>query len=94
MLTASRLTVLDILQVIQTLSVILAIAAAYSNIKGRNSDKAGEMTEMKTDVKYIKTQIDEMKDDYKEFADVKAIALSNRARLEDHLRRDHNEAER
>ncbi len=79
----------EILQVLQTLSVIAALIVAVGTIRGRGDDKTAAMTEMRVDIKYIKEKVNGF--DGLKIDTSKALqsASSAHKRLDDHLRYDH-----
>ena len=73
------MTFAEILSLLQTLSIVLAIIVALSTLKGRNDDKTKVLTEMVVDIKYIKETvkcIDPIKDKIAEI-DAKATSALN-----------------
>lgn len=84
------MTFTEILQILQTLSVIAAIIVATGTIRGRGDDKTAALTEMRVDIRYIKEKVDGF--DAVKTESTKALqnASSAHKRLDDHLRYEHN----
>ena len=80
----------QVLSVIQTISLVLAIFVALGTLRGRGDDKATVLAVMQTDIKYIKEKIESV-DGIRDVANCAATsAKSAHKRLDDHLRHDHH----
>lgn len=80
----------EILQLLQTGSVLLAILVAVGTLRGRESDKTAELTEMRVDIKYIKERIDGMDRLREGLSAVEASTRSAHKRLDEHIRYEHH----
>lgn len=79
----------EILQVLQTLSVVAALIVAVGTIRGRGDNKTAAMTEMRIDIKYIKEKVAGYDSLKVETAKALQSASSAHKRIDDHLRYDH-----
>jgi len=80
----------EVLSVIQTLSLILAIVVAVGTLRGRGDEKTVALTTMQVDIKYIKEKIEGVEDIRDVATDAKASAKSAHKRLDDHLKYEHH----
>jgi hypothetical protein len=75
----------QILQLLQTASIILAIIVAAGTLKGRGEDKTKDLTEIKVDLKYIKEQVEKIPDQSLEIAMLRKDIDGIGRRLEEHI---------
>ena len=57
---AFQLVFSDILAIIQTASVVLAIILTYSTLRGRQNDKASDNSKMHSDIEHVVSQVDKI----------------------------------
>ncbi len=74
-----------ILQLLQTASVVLAMAVAVGTIRGRGDDKTVMLTEMRKDIDYIKRTVDCIPAQTKTLIELEASCKSAHKRLDEHL---------
>ena len=79
------MTVEQILQLLQTTSIILAIIVALGTIKGRGDDKTKDLTEIKVDLKYIKDLVGNIPSQNVEIAMLRKDVDAMSKRLEEHI---------
>lgn len=79
------MTVEQILQLLQTTSIILAIIVALGTIKGRGDDKTKDLTEIKVDLKYIKDLVGNIPTQNVEIAMLRKDVDTMAKRLEEHI---------
>ncbi len=77
------------LQLLQTVSVILAMAVAAGTIRGRGSERAAVLTKMQVDIEYIKQRIDGVDKHAERLAELEACCRTLGKRLDDHLWLEH-----
>ena len=75
----------QILQLLQTASIILAIIVAAGTLKGRGDDKTKDLTEIKVDLKYIKELVGKIPNQTTEIALLRRDIDSIGKRLEAHI---------
>lgn len=75
----------QVLQILQTASVILAILVAAGTVKGRGDDKTKDMTEIKVDLKYIKELVGKIPNQTTEIALLRRDNDALGKRLEAHI---------
>jgi len=79
----------DILGLLQTASIILTMLVAMGTLRGRKDDQVVNLTEMKSDIKYIKGQVEGLSDLPDRVTRVEESAKSAHKRLDEHIRSDH-----
>lgn len=75
----------DILSIIQTTSIILAIVTAIVKLKERGEDKASAMTEMRVDIKYIKETVSKLDPIPTKVVQLEESIKSAHKRLDEHI---------
>ena len=75
----------QILQLLQTASIILAIIVAAGTLKGRGDDKTKDLTEIKVDLKYIKELVGNIPTQNMEIAMLRKDVDTMTKRLEEHI---------
>lgn len=75
----------QILQILQTGSIILAIIVAAGTLKGRGDDKTKDLTEIKVDLKYIKELVGKIPDQSISIALLRKDMDALAKRLEEHI---------
>ncbi len=78
-----------ILQLLQTASVILAMAVAAGTIRGRSNERTAALTKMQVDIEYIKQRIDGVDKQAGKLVELEACCKTINKRLDDHLWLDH-----
>lgn len=78
-----------ILQLLQTASVVLAMAVAAGTIRGRGNDRTATLTKMQVDIEYIKQRIDAADRQTAKIAELEACCKTLSNRLDDHLWVEH-----
>jgi O-glycosyl hydrolase len=78
-----------ILQLLQTVSVVLAMAVAAGTIRGRGSEKTATLTKMQVDIEYIKQRIDGFDKQALRISELEACCKTITKRLDDHLWQEH-----
>lgn len=79
------ITVEQTLQLLQTVSIILAVLVAYGTLRGRGDDKTKDMTEIKTDLKYIKELVGKIPNQSLEIALLRKDIDNLSKRLDEHI---------
>ncbi len=74
-----------ILQLLQTASVVLAMAVAVGTIRGRGSDRTAVLTKMQVDIEYIKQRIDGVDRQAGKIVELEACCKTMNKRIDDHL---------
>lgn len=82
-----------VLQLLQTVSVVLAMAVAVGTIRGRGDDKTVMLTEMRKDIDYIKRTVDCVPAQTKTLIELEASCKSAHKRLDEHLVIHHKKEE-
>lgn len=75
----------DILSLIQTVSIILAILTAIVKLKDRSEDKSAAITEMKIDIKYIKETVSKLEPLPTKVIQLEESVKSAHKRLDEHI---------
>lgn len=78
-----------ILQLLQTASVVLAMAVAAGTIRGRGNERTAVLTKMQVDIEYIKQRIDGVDKQAGKLVELEACCKTLNKRLDDHLWLDH-----
>jgi tryptophanase len=78
-----------ILQLLQTASVVLAMAVAAGTIRGRGNERTAVLTKMQVDIEYIKQRIDGVDKQASKLVELEACCKTLNKRLDDHLWLDH-----
>lgn len=78
-----------VLQLLQTASVVLAMAVAAGTIRGRGNDRTAALTKMQVDIEYIKQRIDGIDRQAAKIAELEVCCRTLNKRLDDHLRYEH-----
>jgi tryptophanase len=79
-----------ILQLLQTASVVLAMAVAAGTIRGRGNERTAVLTKMQVDIEYIKQRIDGVDKQAGKLVELEACCKTLNKRLDDHLWLDHS----
>ena len=77
----------DILILLQSLSIILAIVVSFGTIKGRKNDETATLTEMRVDIRYIKDSLENMRGIEPRLFAVEESAKQAHKRLDEHIKR-------
>lgn len=77
------------LQLLQTASVVLAMAVAVGTIRGRGSDRTASLTKMQVDIEYIKQRIDGFDKQATRIAELETCCKTLSKRLDDHMWYEH-----
>ena len=80
-----NITFEQVLQLLQTLSIVCAILVAFGTLKGRGDDKTKDMIEIKTDLKYIKALVDKIPNQDTQLALLRRDIDTLGKRLEEHI---------
>jgi len=78
-----------ILQLLQTASVVLAMAVAAGTIRGRGNEKTVSLTKMQMDIEYIKQRVEGFDRQSDRISDLEACCKTLTKRLDDHLWLEH-----
>ncbi len=84
----------EIMSLIQTASVILAILVAVGTLRNRGDDKTTALVTMQMDIKYIKERIDGVDSLRDRITACESCAKSAHNRLDEHLKYAHKDAGR
>ena len=82
-----------ILQVLQTASVILAMAVAVGTIRGRGDTKNTMLVEMRKDIEHIRENTACIPAQTSKLVELEASCKSAHKRLDDHIKYDHQKKE-
>lgn len=82
-----------VLQIVQTVSVLLAILVAGGTLRGRNDDKAIKLTKMQSDIEYIKKSIDCIPVQSNSIIELKGDMNRLNDRFDEHIRHCHSKEE-
>ena len=77
------------LQLLQTASVVLAMAVAAGTIRRRGSDRTAELTKMQVDIEYIKQRLDNFDKQCTRITELEACCKTLNKRLDDHMWYEH-----
>lgn len=77
------------LQLLQTASVVLAMAVAAGTIRRRGNDRTAELTKTQVDIDYIKQRLDSFDKQTAKIAELEACCKTLNKRLDDHLWYEH-----
>ena len=77
------------LQLLQTASVVLAMAVAAGTIRGRSNDRTVTLTKMQVDIEYIKEHLDIVDKHTARISELEACCKTLSKRLDDHLWFEH-----
>lgn len=80
------MTFSDILSLIQTLSIVLAIIFTLVRLKDRSDDKTASITEMKIDIKYIKETVSRLESLPEKLIQLEESVKSAHRRIDEHLK--------
>lgn len=75
----------DILSLLQTASVVLAILVAFGTVKGRSDTKVIDMTVIKTNLEYIKKAVECIPGQTLQINNIQKDVEALTKRFEDHL---------
>jgi hypothetical protein len=78
-----------IMQILQAVSVILAMTVAAGTIRGRSNDKIAVLTKMQVDIEYIKQRIDGFDEHSGKLVELDGCCKQLHKRMDDHLQFDH-----
>ena len=74
-----------ILQLLQTASVVLAMAVAAGTIRARGNERTAVLTKMQVDIDYIKQRVDGYEKQAGRLSELETCCKTLEKRLDDHL---------
>lgn len=78
--------------VLQTLSILVAVAVGMGTLRSRRNDEVIQMANIRKDIEYIRLSMDKL-EDHRECAQrAEQSAQAAHKRIDDHLRQDHQKS--